>query len=330
MCIIAAKPAGVRFPSDDTIRTMWNANPDGAGIMYPDKENGKAVVRIEKGFMSLTAFNAALAELKKRFDLDKLPVVMHFRITTHGGTCPELTHPFPIANSATLLRKLRSTAAVGVAHNGIIRSVTPGKDMSDTSEYIRSQLYPLMRALPSFTHNTHALELVKNAIGSKMAFLEADGTITTVGDFVTQDGMLYSNSSYVPYVHSARSVYGGWSTTAYDYPVGICRQLMDIDEVSGSYVALANGEFVDSSTGLYAIDSRSRVYRYNDLIGSFVELPGATAYTSKGTILFLNKKKAWYEDTCTAEEEEYLLNVMADDVPFYDDADDAKDELPAT
>ena len=47
MCIIAAKPAGVAMPDNDTLRTMWNVNSDGAGFMYVEK----GAVRIEEGFM---------------------------------------------------------------------------------------------------------------------------------------------------------------------------------------------------------------------------------------------------------------------------------------
>ena len=34
MCIIAAKPAGVKLPERDVFRTMWDGNSDGAGFMY--------------------------------------------------------------------------------------------------------------------------------------------------------------------------------------------------------------------------------------------------------------------------------------------------------
>ena len=43
MCIIAAKPAGTKMPSRDTIRTMWAGNPDGAGVMYA--QDGKVRTR---------------------------------------------------------------------------------------------------------------------------------------------------------------------------------------------------------------------------------------------------------------------------------------------
>ena len=85
MCIIAAKPAGVKLPERDVFRTMWDGNSDGAGFMYV--ENGH--VKIEKGFMKYKNFTKALDKVAGRLDLTKTPMVFHFRITTHGGTKPE-------------------------------------------------------------------------------------------------------------------------------------------------------------------------------------------------------------------------------------------------
>lgn len=91
MCIIAAKPAGVKMPARNVIENMWMHNSDGAGIMYTSKGG----VRIEKGFMTYDAFARHLDELSKKIDLDKISVVMHFRITTHGGTKPGELSPVP-------------------------------------------------------------------------------------------------------------------------------------------------------------------------------------------------------------------------------------------
>ena len=208
MCIIAAKPAGVAMPSRDTIRTMWDGNRDGAGLMYLD--GGK--VTIEKGFMTYKSFAKKLDQLEKRLDLTRTPVVMHFRITTHGGTKPENCHPFPITDSIGALKKLTSRTDVGVAHNGIIH-IIPRSGISDTMEYIASQLAPLKRALPRFYENKNAMLLVKNAIDSKMAFLTKEGKIYTVGDFVTDKGVLYSNRSYIKSSPRYRDL-GSWNCYA--------------------------------------------------------------------------------------------------------------------
>ena len=194
MCIISAKPAGVKMPDTETIRRMWYANKDGAGLMYA--ADGKVV--IHKGFMKLADFEAALADLAKRYDLTALPLVMHFRITTHGGTKPANCHPFPVTRSIKSLQSLKAYSSMGVAHNGII-PIRPRNGISDTMEYIATQLAPLYSALPDFTRNAHALELIENAIQSKMCFLTDKGEITTVGNFTRDNGVLYSNLSYMGY-----------------------------------------------------------------------------------------------------------------------------------
>ena len=197
MCIIAAKPAGVAMPSAEKIENMWNRNSDGAGIMYAVDNK----VHIEKGFMTYASFNAKLGELRGKFDLDKLPVVMHFRITTHGGTKPENCHPFPITDSVGMLRKLNQTAQIGVAHNGII-DIRPRKGISDTMEYIASQLAPLSKAVPNFYKNKHLMQMISNAIDSKMAFLTS-GTVAfrTIGTSLSCGStMPKANSSSLPTV----------------------------------------------------------------------------------------------------------------------------------
>lgn len=192
MCIIAAKPAGVKMPDQETIRRMWYGNPDGAGVMYA--LDGK--VRIEKGFMKLSALETRLDEIRKTADLDATGVVLHFRITTHGGTRPENCHPFPITDSLARLRMTRVTAPVGVAHNGIIDITPRDRSISDTMEYIASQLAPLSRALPSFYANPDAMTLIQNAIRSRMVFLTGGGELYMTGNFVEQDGIFYSNKSF--------------------------------------------------------------------------------------------------------------------------------------
>jgi len=324
MCIIAAKPAGIPMPNEDTLRNMWEANPDGAGFMYPSsvvgkKGKSKAAVQIEKGFMTWDAFKAALDKLAATRDLSATPLVLHFRITTHGGTCPELTHPFPVTSSRGVLRKLRSTSPVGIAHNGIIHSVTAGKDMSDTSEYVASQLAPLHSALPRFWESPPALELIRNAIGSKMAILSADGKITTIGDFIEDGGILYSNSSYSYRRFSfSYSSAGGWCDNEWDYGSSAwdeCtpRKLMSMTDVAGSYITLECGDMLDTDfVDNYAIDSLRNVYQYDDYIDVWVRLDGAVPYDRNGKLLPYNGKHATWEDTMTLD----AACVLYDEIEF--------------
>lgn len=282
MCIIAAKPAGVAMPSRDTIRTMWDGNRDGAGLMY--LEGGK--VTIEKGFMTYKSFAKKLDQLEKRLDLTKTPVVMHFRITTHGGTKPENCHPFPITDSIGALKKLTSRTDIGVAHNGIIH-IIPRSGISDTMEYIASQLAPLKRALPRFYENKNAMLLVKNAIDSKMAFLTKEGKIYTVGDFVTDKGVLYSNRSYIKSAPRYRDL-GSWNCYAdfeddwgdfqgsgYDD----VKCLMWLDETD--YLKSEDGSLIEGLD--FLIDESGKVYEYDYNSDAAFLVEGMTAYTEAGT-----------------------------------------------
>ena len=308
MCIIAAKPAGVKMPSMETIETMWRRNPDGAGFMYVNPQKNTPTVRVEKGFMKLSSFKARIEELGRSIDLTEAPVVMHFRITTHGGTCPENCHPFPVTDSVGVLKKLRSNTALGVAHNGII-DIRPRKDISDTMEYILSQLAPLSKALPRFYENKHAMRMVENAIDSKMAFLNSEGHIYTIGHFVKDEGIMYSNTTFRSWWDDPRygyACYGddwdcyslngspfrtltGGKTKGTGKTKGQIVQELDtvelalnlLSDVPGSYVTNAAGELLDGEE--FAVDRHGMVYEYEPCIDAWYEHePTWRAYKSAG------------------------------------------------
>ena len=100
MCIIAIKPAGITMPATTTIENMWYNNRDGAGFMYATG----GTVHIEKGFMKLKSLKTALKRLETSIDVVNTPIVLHFRITTHGGTAAENCHPFPVSEKLPLLQ----------------------------------------------------------------------------------------------------------------------------------------------------------------------------------------------------------------------------------
>lgn len=284
MCIIAAKAAGAPMPSRETIETMWEGNRDGAGIMYV--ENGK--VKIEKGFMKYKNFIKALDRIEKRLDLTATPVVMHFRITTHGGTKPENCHPFPITDSVGALQKLTITTDIGVAHNGII-PIEPRRGISDTMEYIASQLAPLKKALPRFYENKHAMLLIKNAIESRMAFLTGSGKLYTIGDFIEDGGVLYSNASYKGRISRYRDYTFGFydadtweKTTGYDALHDVDRELRSLMWLpDGSYITMPNGDMMEAYDHL--IDDDGTVYEFDWDADAADAIYGARAFTPEGT-----------------------------------------------
>lgn len=279
MCVICAKPAGVEMPSDEYIENMWFANPDGAGIMYLTGGS----VRIEKGFMEYDNFMNRLLELREEHDLTKSPVVMHFRITTHGGTKPENCHPFPISDSVGILSKLVQNTSIGVAHNGII-DITPRKGISDTMEYIISQLYPLSKACPKFYQNKWLMKMVSNAIDSKMAFLTSQGEIYTIGEFQEEAGIRYSNNSFkrpryykdFKYSYASTLLLNGWE----EEDSGMCYRYKDVMWLDdGEYVKTLSGSIL---VGDYAMDSIGSVYHYSYEYGGLIRCAGYTAYGRDG------------------------------------------------
>lgn len=214
MCVVAVKKAGVQFPNDDLMKSMWDSNSDGAGFMYT--HNGK--VHIEKGFMKYDDLMRAIAQLKKRIDIVNTPVVLHFRITTHGGTSPQNTHPFPISSNEKYLKALDLTCSVGMVHNGIISSVVVDKDakMSDTMVYIQDVLAPLSMLNKSFYKNDFGKQLMENQIGwSKLAFLDKSGDLQLVGSFLkgtkyNSKDLLFSNLNHE---YSRANIYKTYDTT---------------------------------------------------------------------------------------------------------------------
>ena len=330
MCIICAKPAGVKLPDEATISRMFNHNRDGAGIMYTC--NGK--VKIVKGLMTQAEVFSALESIGKKIDTIKEAMVLHFRIGTAGGNIPANTHPYPITDSLPLLQKLETITDVGVAHNGIIDITPRQKNINDTMEYIMSQLAPLKRAVPKFYENKDLMLMVKNAISSKMAFLTSDRFIYTIGDFIEEDGLLYSNSSYMSYDYRNYSYkyskyYGGtgsaWKTgwdNDYDdewegyYPYGstnltslpasndkntsktklhaaIRMPMMFLDE--GEYVILDDGAMLDADSSILLIDENTDVYVYDFTLDCALYI-GGTAYNSTtGMPVKFNWERMTYE-----------------------------------
>jgi hypothetical protein len=67
MCIIAIQPMGVKI-KESTLKNCWDANKDGAGIMYV--ENGKIIVN--KEMHSFSEF----MKLKKHADKENLHVIV--------------------------------------------------------------------------------------------------------------------------------------------------------------------------------------------------------------------------------------------------------------
>ena len=190
MCIICVSPKRVRQPNVTTIRRMFQNNPDGAGYMVA--RDGKVI--ISKGFMNVDEYIEAI---RAEHFTAKDPVVYHFRISTQAGVNPQMTHPFPLSNRIEHMKVLDVECPCGVAHNGVIRLTTDprNREYSDTALFIANYLSLIIRE-PGDLKDERVLKLIHRLAGSKLAIMDGDGYIATVGEYINQKGLLFSNASF--------------------------------------------------------------------------------------------------------------------------------------
>ena len=191
MCIICVSPRKVRQPSLATIKTMFLRNPHGAGYMFARD----GIVHISKGYMDVESYIEAL---RAEHFTAKDAVVYHFRISTQAGVNPAMTHPFPLSNKLAHMKALDVECRCGVAHNGIIRLTTDptNKEYSDTALFIADYLSEIIRCSEDLK-DEGVLKLVHRLAGSELAIMDGSGYVATVGSFINEKGLLFSNDSYL-------------------------------------------------------------------------------------------------------------------------------------
>ena len=172
--------------SDETIRTMFINNPDGAGYMYFNPATKKVVIK--KGYMN----EKTLIKSLHSKDFTNTNVILHFRIGTSGLYNALNCHPYPVFEK----NALTCSTDLGMAHNGILTNFSPPKksDINDTQMFINTVLKGLKK---NFLRDADKLNLIKFIIGTnKLAFLDNRNKVTLLGNFVTDKGYIFSNDSY--------------------------------------------------------------------------------------------------------------------------------------
>lgn len=197
MCIIIAKDKKSRLPKEEELRNSFIYNSDGAGFMYVD--NGKVV--IDKGYMNWEDFIKRYYVLLAKYnDFKNKSLVIHCRIGTSGKNIKDNTHPYPITNSTRLLKTTKlSNCDIGIVHNGIIRDYGTTDGLNDTQEYISTFLYPIYESKKDFYKDKGLVRGIKTMTNSKFAILDKEDKIHYIGDFIDDDGLKFSNNSYISY-----------------------------------------------------------------------------------------------------------------------------------
>jgi len=177
MCIAILNPNDVTLEKS-ILKTCWDNNKDGAGLLYlKDKK-----LTAHKEMKNFDKFYNHYLSVRK--DHAESQVVIHFRIGTHGRINLENCHPF-ITNDKW-----------GFVHNGMISSIGRDKDKSDTNLF--NEL--VLKKLPvDWIHNDAIYELVSGYIGgSKLLFLNTDNDAYIINEEagVWDMGCWFSNTTY--------------------------------------------------------------------------------------------------------------------------------------
>lgn len=208
MCIVVAKEKGVNLPSKDILKQCFRHNSDGAGLMFVNK--GK--VNIVKGFMEFDKFYDYLMKLDHIHNLKEKALVMHFRISTGGNVDGGNCHPYPVSAKEADLRKEYITCNLGMAHNGIISMYNRKNGvLNDTQQFILNCVSTIYAMDKEFYKKRKPMELLEDIAGSKLCLLDTEENIYYVGSFIEDEGIYYSNTSYIPYSYPS---YGNYK---YDY-----------------------------------------------------------------------------------------------------------------
>lgn len=162
MCI-AILNAGKRIKKDK-LSNCWKNNDDGAGILYV--ADGALVAEKFPNDIPLDTDLAFDKFYERYVDINNkygdVPMLLHFRIATHGLT-PEYLHPFFVSDS------------VGFVHNGIIDGLGT-RDKSDTAEFaelLSNVLIPTAASLDNPFIEESIYRFIEDS--SKLIFLDSTG-----------------------------------------------------------------------------------------------------------------------------------------------------------
>ena len=198
MCIICVKPEGKKIDKEtlELLENCWEYNPDGAGLMFPVEDK----IFISKGFMEWEELEDYISNNP---EFESVPVVFHFRWSTHGSISQHNCHPFPVTKDMDDLMAVETYCDMGVVHNGVISQMPKDKVYSDTFLFTRDYLANLGDAV----FDKGMRKMITGLTGSKFVFMTPN-KLEIMGSFVHDYGMYFSNDTYKAPVVTRASTYG--------------------------------------------------------------------------------------------------------------------------
>lgn len=181
MCIICIKKKSVKFPSMKAVRNMCENNNDGFAIAwYHPTMKSTQVYRT----MNQKQFLKEYKRIKNEYDAEDTTLFIHARIKTHGTPNLKNCHGW-----------VSDECGLAFAHNGILSGVANRDDMTDSETFFRDIF------TPAFMYGGwEAAERTIDAIigTSKFVFMDSYGGIVHYGNYIEDNGLLYSNTTYQP------------------------------------------------------------------------------------------------------------------------------------
>lgn len=165
MCVIfSGKAKDVRSLD---LKSAWGVNPHGAGIIIPDKKP-----KIIKGIMNYDDLARELKDIP-----NKLSILVHLRMATHGEISKHNTHPFAVDSTTALM------------HNGVLH----GLGISGTKRNSMSDSKHLSLILSRLRHDDR-LSLL-SALHGRFALVCRD-KVHLLGGFEKMHSVYMSNSHW--------------------------------------------------------------------------------------------------------------------------------------
>ena len=180
MCVAIYKPENVKLPALEVLKQCWDANPDGAGFALLTGGE-KYAIEIHKGYMTWKSFITAYEKYLADFTGELL---LHFRIATHGGISPGLTHPFSLTKDVKLLKHTNVLTNYALIHNGMLP--IESQEGSDTMEFCK-RLAPFYQNIPA------AFNLIGGMAGNNKIAVMTRNKVHLFGEWECIDGVYFSN-----------------------------------------------------------------------------------------------------------------------------------------
>lgn len=179
MCIAIYQPAGKEL-SKEIIQNCWTANNDGAGLLFTHNE----ILYAHKELTDLELFYDYYKHIVEAVG-KTTPMVLHFRIKTHGLISLKNCHPFMVNDQ------------IGFVHNGILSIGIPAN--SHTSDTFELNAQILQKLPDDFLNYQGCISLLESYCkGSKLVFLNNKGEHKIINEKlgVWEDGCWFSNYSF--------------------------------------------------------------------------------------------------------------------------------------